>query len=48
MFIIIIDIINSFVIIIIIIILSDTTEPELTEMSIDEIFNGIPGSDYQV
>ena len=23
-------------------------EPEMTEMSIDEIFNGIPGSDYQV
>ena len=41
-------IINSFTIIIIVIILSDTTEPELTEMSIDEIFNGIPGTDYQV
>ena len=26
----------------------DTTEPEVTEMSIDEILNGIPGSDYQV
>merc|ERR1719384_2008747 len=25
----------------------DTSEPEITEMSIDEIFNGIPGSDYQ-
>ena len=27
---------------------SDTTEPELTEMSVDEILNGIPGSNYQV
>ena len=26
----------------------DTSEPELTEMSIDEILNGIPGSEYQV
>jgi len=26
---------------------SDTTEPELTEMSVDEILNGIPGSNYQ-
>merc|ERR1712110_968591 len=26
---------------------SDNKEPEITEMSIDEIFNGIPGSDYQ-
>jgi len=26
---------------------SDTTQPELTEMSIDEILNGIPGTDYQ-
>ena len=26
----------------------DTTQPEVTEMSIDEILNGIPGSDYQV
>jgi len=26
---------------------SDTTEPELTEMSVDEILNGIPGSHYQ-
>jgi len=25
----------------------DMSEPELVEMSIDEIFNGIPGSDYQ-
>jgi len=25
----------------------DLKEPELVEMSIDEIFNGIPGSDYQ-
>jgi len=25
----------------------DTTQPEVTEMSIDEILNGIPGSDYQ-
>ena len=30
------------------IIFSDTTEPELTEMSVDEILNGIPGSNYQV
>ena len=28
--------------------ISDTTEPELTEMSVDEILNGIPGSNYQV
>merc|ERR1712059_57911 len=26
---------------------SKTTEPELTEMRVDEILNGIPGSDYQ-
>ena len=26
----------------------DTVQPEVTEMSIDEILNGIPGSDYQV
>jgi len=26
---------------------NDTTQPELTEMSIDEILNGIPGTDYQ-
>lgn len=26
---------------------SDTTQPELTEMSIDEILNGVPGTDYQ-
>ena len=26
----------------------DDSEPEMTEMSIDEILNGIPGSDYQV
>lgn len=25
----------------------DTSEPEITEMSIDEILNGIPGTDYQ-
>jgi len=25
----------------------DTVQPEVTEMSIDEILNGIPGSDYQ-
>lgn len=25
----------------------ENKEPEITEMSIDEIFNGIPGSDYQ-
>merc|ERR1719402_1127849 len=25
----------------------DTTEPEVTEMSVDEILNGIPGTDYQ-
>merc|ERR1719410_2706259 len=26
---------------------SETKEPEITEMSIDEILNGIPGTDYQ-
>ena len=26
----------------------DTCEPDLVEMSIDEILNGIPGTDYQV
>jgi len=26
---------------------SDNKEPEVTEMSVDEILNGIPGSDYQ-
>ena len=26
----------------------DTQEPQIEEMSVDEILNGIPGSDYQV
>ena len=26
----------------------DTSEPDLVEMSIDEIINGIPGTDYEV
>jgi hypothetical protein len=26
----------------------NTEEPHIEEMSVDEIFNGIPGSDYQV
>ena len=41
-------IINIMTIMIMIMMNSDTTEPELTEMSVDEILNGIPGSDYQV
>ena len=36
------------IIVIMIMMNSDTTEPELTEMSVDEILNGIPGSNYQV
>ena len=26
----------------------DSSEPDLVEMSIDEIINGIPGTDYEV